>query len=320
MVVTWKSPVSIRTSTALTTGGLKSRFLYFGSHGALSSKYAAFCASFIIAVVTGLSVIVTKLCELPLAPRAIAIDLDEAVGEIDGGVVPHPVGAELQPVISDRRSGRSESDRRSPSPAPDRRPRAPSRDTRSPSSDRSHRDRVGPSRPACRRDRSPRGCRRASFTTREFSGYCLLERLQVGERDALVERVGARLEDVLARRRRLRGRHRLERRIEDRLVEVGQLLLHRVGGRRAAAGRAYGDVNAPAACALSAASCSSSNVNVGHELLRRSARCGCRDWPRRAARTRGSSRTSPAARPRDATRSLRAAVSGAARSATAGRR
>ena len=38
MVLTWKSPVSISTSTAFTTGGVKSRFLYFASHGAFSSK------------------------------------------------------------------------------------------------------------------------------------------------------------------------------------------------------------------------------------------------------------------------------------------
>src|SRR5207249_3744477 len=49
-------------------------------------------------------------------------------------------------------------------------------------------------------------------------------------RDALVERVRARLKDVLPRRWRLRRRHRLERRIEDRLAQVADFLFHRVGG------------------------------------------------------------------------------------------
>src|SRR5581483_11276109 len=38
IVVTWKSPVSTSTCTALTTGGVKSCFLYFASHGAFCSK------------------------------------------------------------------------------------------------------------------------------------------------------------------------------------------------------------------------------------------------------------------------------------------
>ena len=42
---------------------------------------------------------VTKLCDAPFAPRAIAIDLDEAVGEIDRRVVAHPVAAELKPIL-----------------------------------------------------------------------------------------------------------------------------------------------------------------------------------------------------------------------------
>ena len=49
-------------------------------------------------------------------------------------------------------------------------------------------------------------------------------------------------------------------------LQVGELLLHGVGGReRRQVGRTR-VLNAPAACAFSAASCSSSNVNDGRNF------------------------------------------------------
>ena len=53
-----------------------------------------------IVSVTGLSVMLTKALRAALGAARVAVDLDKSVGEIDGGVVLHPVGAELDPVFA----------------------------------------------------------------------------------------------------------------------------------------------------------------------------------------------------------------------------
>ena len=111
---------------------------------------------------------------------------------------------------------------------------------------------------------------RASFTTREFSGILLLKVLQIGERDALVERVRRSPAGCPSR-----AAASLPSLIGSKLgSKIGRLQLRRAPSSarrrsRAAADRRTAAANAPAACAFSAASCSSSNVKDGQELLRR---------------------------------------------------
>ena len=69
MVETWKSPVSMMVSQALAIGGCTPCFLYCCAHGAWSSKYCALAASFSISAFIFSSVMLTKLCDVPLAAR-----------------------------------------------------------------------------------------------------------------------------------------------------------------------------------------------------------------------------------------------------------
>ena len=51
-------------------GGVTPSFLYCCAHGARSSKYCALAASFTIGWFSFSSVMLTKLCAVPLAARA----------------------------------------------------------------------------------------------------------------------------------------------------------------------------------------------------------------------------------------------------------
>ena len=113
---------------------------------------------------TGLSVIDDEALRAALGAARIAIDLDEAVGEIDRRVVAHPVGAELQPVLAARRSDRSGSARAiTCACAGSATPRAFSRYAIAFLQVRRRRGRAGSCRPACRRDRPPRESRRQAL-------------------------------------------------------------------------------------------------------------------------------------------------------------
>ena len=98
--VTWKSPVSISTSTALTTGGVKSRFLYLRVPRRLVLEVGGVLRQVHHHVGHRLVGDGDEALRRALGAARVAVDLDEAVGEIHGGVVPHPVAAELQPVLA----------------------------------------------------------------------------------------------------------------------------------------------------------------------------------------------------------------------------
>ncbi len=164
-------------------------------------------------------------------PAWIAIHLDETVREIDRRVVAHPVGAELNPVSALARLIEANQPRN----------HLGLRRIRHGARLLQVRDRLQQVHGvhtwrdlAVRRagpiDLLPTHAVRP-FGDPGVQRILLVNAGEIRERHALIERVRAGLQDVLARARRLRGDHRLERGVEDRPLQGGQLVLQVRRGR-----------------------------------------------------------------------------------------
>ena len=188
-------------------------------------------------------------------PRGVEVDLDEAVDRVDrrrlvlhpGDVVRLAVGRLAGLVELDQRAQRLRPSARSRTGSP---PRDAGRSRRS--ARRSGRRPGRPPRPACR----------PCFTSRELSGYFSLNPSRSFMRHADVEVVGAGGEDVLARRRRLVGDHRIDGGVEEHRLQPRQQRVER--SRRSAAETSRRPW--PRACAAAA---NASRRALQHELARR---------------------------------------------------